>query len=380
MAKPACGEPFDTGARGADHDAVTAWAYILRCADGSYYVGSTRDLATRLWEHGEGSGAEYTRRRLPVELVWSGEYPNVGEAFAWEKRIQGWSRAKREALINEDFDSLPALAKKTFPRLKAVTMPQEVIAVTDAFLTHIDASRPLLLHALFLHGSLCWGEFFADSDIDFVAVLTVRPSARDLAALEEAHAAVREMAPNRRYEGFYCLPGDLGRPPSSLGSVPVHFEGRFDVAGRTGVNPVTWHELAERGLCIRGRKPKVRADVPELLDYTRENLSSYWAALLARIEDGGDRAIGENDRGVAWATLGIARLHHLLARRELTSKSGAGRYVLEALDQRWHRIAAEALAIREQPGARSAYDDPAERGRDVREFLAWAIDDARGLH
>ncbi|HWI43424.1 MAG TPA: hypothetical protein VNS81_07370 [Nocardioides sp.] len=54
-----------------------------------------------------------------MELVWSAEYANVGEAFFWEKRIQGWSRAKREALIRGDYNALPMLAKKDFSRREA---------------------------------------------------------------------------------------------------------------------------------------------------------------------------------------------------------------------------------------------------------------------
>ncbi|GAB2974675.1 GIY-YIG nuclease family protein [Nocardioides montaniterrae] len=92
------------------------WTYMLRCSDGTYYVGSTRSLEKRLGEHQQGLGAAYTRRRRPVELVWSAEYPNVGEAFFWEKRIQGWSRKKREALIRGDYAALPALAKKDFSK------------------------------------------------------------------------------------------------------------------------------------------------------------------------------------------------------------------------------------------------------------------------
>ena len=76
------------------------FAYLLRCADGSYYAGSTRDLETRVAQHNsERDGAAYTRRRRPVVLVWAAEFEHVAEAFAWEKRLQGWSRAKREALI-----------------------------------------------------------------------------------------------------------------------------------------------------------------------------------------------------------------------------------------------------------------------------------------
>jgi putative endonuclease len=88
------------------------FTYILRCRDGSYYVGSTWDLERRLAQHSAGEGAEYTKRRLPVTLVFAAEFPRVDEAYALEKRVQGWSRAKREALNEGRFDALPNLAKK----------------------------------------------------------------------------------------------------------------------------------------------------------------------------------------------------------------------------------------------------------------------------
>jgi putative endonuclease len=87
--------------------------YLLRCADGSYYAGSTRDLPRRLEQHASGMGSEYTAKRLPVELVWAAEFDRIDDAYALEKRIQGWSRAKREALIAGRFDALSALSKKS---------------------------------------------------------------------------------------------------------------------------------------------------------------------------------------------------------------------------------------------------------------------------
>ncbi|RLV54542.1 GIY-YIG nuclease family protein [Aeromicrobium phragmitis] len=89
-----------------------AWVYILECSDGSYYVGSTRNMERRLWQHQRGEGAVYTRSRLPVRLAFAHQCESPAEAFWLEKRIQKWSRAKREALIRGDFDALPALAKK----------------------------------------------------------------------------------------------------------------------------------------------------------------------------------------------------------------------------------------------------------------------------
>ena len=83
-----------------------AWLYILRCADGTLYVGSTIDLGARLDQHQTGFGAEYTKRRLPVDLAWSGEFARIEDAFAWEKRIQGWSHAKREAFMEGGLDAV----------------------------------------------------------------------------------------------------------------------------------------------------------------------------------------------------------------------------------------------------------------------------------
>lgn len=99
-----------------------AWMYILECSDGSYYVGSTKDLERRLWEHQSGLGAKYTSRRLSVKLAYSEEYERVADAFAREKQVQNWSRAKREALINGEYDNLPPLANKKFgsPRISVV--------------------------------------------------------------------------------------------------------------------------------------------------------------------------------------------------------------------------------------------------------------------
>ena len=88
-----------------------AYTYMLRCRDGTLYVGSTRNLDQRLEQHQLGLGSAYTRRRLPVELVWFEEHEHIGAAFGREKQIQNWSRAKRQALIDHRYDLLPALAR-----------------------------------------------------------------------------------------------------------------------------------------------------------------------------------------------------------------------------------------------------------------------------
>ena len=85
--------------------------YILECSDGSYYTGSTRDLPRRLAQHQGGEGANYTRKRLPVKLVFQEEFSRIDEAYQREKQVQGWSRKKKQALINGEFNRLPELSR-----------------------------------------------------------------------------------------------------------------------------------------------------------------------------------------------------------------------------------------------------------------------------
>lgn len=87
------------------------YMYILECADGSYYTGSTWNLEKRLWEHQNGLGANHTKKHLPVKLVYCEPYDRVEDAFHREKQVQGWSRRKKQALIEQNFDKLVEFSK-----------------------------------------------------------------------------------------------------------------------------------------------------------------------------------------------------------------------------------------------------------------------------
>ncbi len=92
-----------------------AWVYILRCADGSYYTGLTRHEMpeTRLSEHMmKLSPGSFTAKRLPVTLAYAEYLDMVSDAIAAERKIKGWSRAKKEALINSDWKEVQRLSKR----------------------------------------------------------------------------------------------------------------------------------------------------------------------------------------------------------------------------------------------------------------------------
>jgi predicted GIY-YIG superfamily endonuclease len=87
------------------------YAYMLHCNGGYFYVGHTDDLDHRLAQHERGSIPGFTRDHLPVKLVWCETFPTRDEAFAAERRVKGWRREKKIALIRGDWEEISRLAK-----------------------------------------------------------------------------------------------------------------------------------------------------------------------------------------------------------------------------------------------------------------------------
>ncbi len=91
-----------------------AYVYILLCADRSFYVGSATgdDLTTRIAQHNLGYFPGYTSSRRPVELVWSQHFDRITDAIFAERQIKGWGRAKKQALIKSDWNTVQTLARR----------------------------------------------------------------------------------------------------------------------------------------------------------------------------------------------------------------------------------------------------------------------------
>ena len=90
-----------------------AYLYILLCADGSYYVGtSVSGLDRRIAEHQTGAFGGYTSTRRPVSLAFQQHFVRLEDAAAAERQVKGWRRDKKEALIRGDFALLPTLSKR----------------------------------------------------------------------------------------------------------------------------------------------------------------------------------------------------------------------------------------------------------------------------
>jgi len=90
------------------------WLYVVRCSDGCFYTGTTRaDVEIRVGQHNAGMFSDsYTFRRRPVTLVFAEHFPTIMDAIAGERQVKGWSRRKKQAMIDRQWDLLPALSKR----------------------------------------------------------------------------------------------------------------------------------------------------------------------------------------------------------------------------------------------------------------------------
>ena len=112
---------------------MTFWAYMLRCADGTYYVGQSSDVERRVAEHQSGVVRGYTHSRRPVELIWCEVFEERAQAMEAERVVKGWSKAKKEALIAQNWDRLKQFAvppKERSSRAKTSLLPE----LTTSFL------------------------------------------------------------------------------------------------------------------------------------------------------------------------------------------------------------------------------------------------------
>lgn len=133
---------------------VTVWVYMLRCADSSYYVGKYQgdDLAWRVSKHNTGHYPDaYTSTRRPVELVWAQWFSRYDDAAAFERRLKGWSRAKKEALIRNDEAALKEYSRRGFKPSSVLLDADLRSAPQDEGVRHPEAPQSGVTKGL--HGS-----------------------------------------------------------------------------------------------------------------------------------------------------------------------------------------------------------------------------------
>lgn len=259
-------------------------------------------------------------------------------------------------------------------------LPEVVVAVCDIHAALLDERLPGLLEGLHLHGSLGFGEFHGGSDIDFVAVTSRRPTEADVEVLRAVHTEIANRWSSPDYDGFYVIAPDLAGSPEVVPEGPGVLHQWFDVGTHCDVSHITWRELRDHGITVRGEPLGalgVWSDDHALLRATHDNLATYWRSQLQAMDYHPREA--SLPQAAEWGALGSARLVHLLRTGRPTSKSAAGRWALTAYPS--HReILEEALRVRERPDDPTTYaGEPDRRRRDLAAFMTEVVDDGLAI-
>ncbi|TIX51272.1 Mov34/MPN/PAD-1 family protein [Alteraurantiacibacter aquimixticola] len=219
------------------------WTYLLHCRGGVFYTGQTDDLDHRIAQHKSGLVPGFTSKYLPVELVWSQEFPTREEALAAERRIKGWSRAKKLALIRGDWDRISQLARgKSGP---STSSRRTGIEVAPAVLAQ------LIARATAAHPDECCGILLGEG-ANITAIVPTRnvhstPSTHFEIApqpLIDAHRAARAGGP--QVIGYYHSHPEGPARPSATDHADAARDGRiWAIIGQS--RDVTFWEDGEHG-------------------------------------------------------------------------------------------------------------------------------------
>lgn len=228
-----------------------------------------------------------------------------------------------------------------------VKIPVSVQSVLNEYMTLLNERLPNTLVGLYLHGSIALNAFVENSsDIDFLTIINHRLATSEAAILYEIHQSIaRNSKPDM--DGYYLIQEEIGSQAEGL-----YYNGG-QLQDKTVINPVTWWILKNKGIPVLGEELNIAVDRMDLLSYVSENMNTYWANRIRKIEDSDPLLLLPKEflnEEIQWSILGILRQYYTLREHDIISKLGAGEYALKHVPEEWHHIINEAIQIRKGTG------------------------------
>jgi predicted nucleotidyltransferase len=259
-------------------------------------------------------------------------------------------------------------------------LPPIVEERTAALLRHVDDVAPGQVEALYLIGSVAYGDFHEHtSDIDFVAV-SADGAVPGIDALTEVHRRLRTERKRPHVDGVYTTWSALRTHPDDLEPMPKSQEGKVSLERPSVIEWSTFggDDPGNRAVAVRGpaAPPEAWSDPDAARQYSLRNLDEYWNRRWLA----GQRArhpvavLSFRDWGIEWGVLGVARLDFTIATGRVTSKAGGGEHALATFDEHWHPIVHEALRIRRAAPGPSGYRSRRRRRADALSFEQMVIE------
>ncbi|PGZ93658.1 aminoglycoside adenylyltransferase domain-containing protein [Bacillus sp. AFS029533] len=264
-------------------------------------------------------------------------------------------------------------------------IPKEINVVLDTYFHYLDVKLPNLIHSFYLYGSITLGAFKNGfSDIDFIAVVKRKVSDDDLIILKEIHKDVQRKFPNSILDGWYILNEDI-ESLNEEGNLCIRFnDGKFQGLHKFKINSIDAFQLKKYGITVRGLNidhVDISVNWDTIQTNMRDNLNSYWLSWLKNSKKFPTvkyLSLFVSLRSIEWGILGVSRLYYTFKEKDITSKVGAGEYVLEAVPKRWHKIIKESMRLRTD-NKKSYYKSIFTRRKDAIDYMEFMIKECNKL-
>ncbi len=258
-------------------------------------------------------------------------------------------------------------------------IPKEINVVLDTYFHFFDLKLPDLIESLYLYGSITLGAYkIGFSDIDFIAVVKRKVTDADLKIMKEIHKDVQKKFPNTILDGWYILIEDI-QSLSEEGNLCIRFnDGKFQGLSKFQKNSIDAFQLKKYGITVRGLNidnVDLSVNWDTILSYMGDNLNSYWLSWLNNCKKFLTvkyLSLFVSLRSIEWGILGVSRLYYTFKEKDITSKVGAGEYVLEVVPKRWHKIINESMRLRTEH-KKSCYKSIFTRRKDAIDYMEFMI-------
>lgn len=235
-------------------------------------------------------------------------------------------------------------------------LPVVVQTILKDYIALFHERLPNTLEGFYIQGSIALNAYVNDSsDIDFIAIINRRLSGEEVEVLAEIHSIIASNYQKPEMDGVYVLWEDIGKLEADDNIYPFYNDGKLSYGAY--FNSITWWILKTNGISILGPEPtalRFEVDPQLLVSYVHENMNTYWAQRIQRIESSLGQLLHlsaeEIDFEIEWSILGLLRQYYTLKEHNVLSKLGAGEYGLLHLPEEWHQIIKEAINVRKGAG------------------------------
>jgi hypothetical protein len=261
-----------------------------------------------------------------------------------------------------------------------LAVPKMVTQIINRYLQLADKQLPNYIKSFFIYGSLSLDAFVDGiSDIDFVAVVDREVSDENIETLKNIHGTIKKEFPKTDLMGLYITAENLRQIRTDDAQCHHFIDGKYKGLIKFDRNSIDAYQLKRYGIAIRGMKTEnldYEVDWDILLAGMKNNLNTYWVKWVNRCRRFSIFYIGLlfDLKLVEWGVLGVTRLYYSFYERDITSKLGAGKYALEKMPQRWHRIIRESMKLR-QGKQKSYYRSIIKRRADALNYMEYVINE-----